>query len=552
MILRDYQQAAIDALRGALNDGVARPLVCMPTGSGKSPTIATFVHQVHLKNPQAKIVIAVHTQELVEQLSKTYAAISGTVPAVFSASLNKRAIGPVTFCQIQSIAKRACDFGAIKLLVIDECDRSPLEGVGQYRTFIKEASVVNPDIRIAGFTATPYRMGSGLVYGQDQPFSDMVYDVGIKQLVHEGFLSQLISKDGGAPDLTGVHVRQGDFVASELEAIMSEEETVHKACEELLRYGADRKAWLVFASGLKHATLISDKLASLGVEAPVVEGSMEKSERVRLVAAYRNRELRCLVNINVLSIGFDAPHVDLLALMRPTKSAGLYYQQIGRGLRIAPGKANCLVLDLAGNIARHGPIDTLNERIKNKKKSKKEGEAPTKTCPKCQEIVAAGVRECPQCEFQFPPPEIVKHATVASYDSPLSGSDIRDVPVDAMNVRVHRPKDANKPPMLAVSYRCGINVVTEWLSIDQKSHSYARQMSRKWLRETPTTEAQGKRIELKGDQIVGITTDGEVPLDTAMACVPFLCCIPKPTRIRYQTPADGVKYPKVLGRSFAQ
>lgn len=121
-----------------------------------------------------------------------------------------------------------------------------------------------------------------------------------------------------------------------------------------------------------------------------------------------------------------------------------------------------------------------------------------------------------------------------------------------MNVRVHTPKDANKPPMLAVSYRCGINVVTEWLSIDQKSHSYARQMSRKWLRETPTTEAQGKRIELKGDQIVGITTDGEVPLDTAMACVPFLCCIPKPTRIRYQTPADGVKYPKVLGRSFAQ
>ena len=551
MILRHYQEGAIDALRGALNDGLKRPLVCIPTGGGKGPTIATFAHRVHTKDPSAKIVVAVHTQELVQQLSDTYAAISGQRPAVYSASLGSRKIGPVTFCQIQSVAKRACDFGPIKLLIIDECDRTPLTGEGQYRTFIKEASIVNPNVRIAGFTATPYRLGSGLVYGPGQSFDDMVYDIGIKQLVHEGFLSQLISKDGGAPDLTGVHVRQGDFVASELEEIMSDEDTVHKACEELMRYGHDRKAWLVFASGLKHANLISDKLATMCVTAPVIEGTMEKSDRNRLITAYRNRELRCLISINMLSVGLDVPHVDMLGLLRPTASAGLYYQQIGRGLRRSPGKENCLVLDLAGNIARHGPIDTLNERIKNKKKSKKEGEAPTKTCPKCQEIVPAGVRQCPQCSFEFPPPEIAKHAVVAAYDSPLSSNEIKDIPVDSMSIRVHAPKDNNKPPLLAVVYRCGSTQINEWLSVDRNAHVYARQMSRKWLRDTPMLSVQGKSVNVSNDQVFGITTDSEVPLDTAMAWVPFLCCIPKPTRIRYQTAADGGKYPKVLGRSFA-
>jgi len=551
MKLRPYQEAAIDALRGALNDGMARPLVCMPTGSGKGPTIATLVHRVHLKDPSSKIVIAVHTQELVEQLSKTYEAISGTKPAVYSASLGVKKIGPVTFCQIQSIANKACDFGSIKLLVVDECDRMPLTGEGQYRTFLKEAAIVNPKIRIAGFTATPYRMGSGLVYGEGQPFSDMVYDIGIKELVHEGYLSQLVSKDGGAPDLTGVHVRQGDFVASELEAIMSDEDTVAKACAEIVRYGQDRKAWLLNASGIKHANLISAVLKTYGVDAPVIEGNMEKPERARLLAAYRNKDLRALISVNVLSVGFDASHIDLVGLMRPTKSAGLYYQQIGRGLRRAEGKQNCMILDLAGNIARHGHIDTLNERIKNKKKSDKKGVAPTKTCPKCREIVAAGVRLCPCCEFEFPPPEIAKHDTVATYDTPLSNSEIREIPVDAMTIRVHSSKDPSKAPTLCVNYMCASTKISEWLSVDEKAHTWARHKAKQWFRDTPLENADGKQIVVRDDGLYGITAESEIRLTTAMACVQFLACIPKPTRIRFQTTPESSKFPKVLGRSFA-
>ena len=550
MILRPYQNEALLALRESLIAGIKRPLVCLPTGSGKSPTIATFVHQVTQLGHSEKIVIAVHSQELVSQLAATYERIAGVKPAIYSASLGSKKIGQVTFAQIQSIAKKACDFGAIKLMVIDEADRCPAEGQGQYRSFIKDALIVNPDMRIAGFTATPYRLGSGLVYGQGQPFEQMVYDAGIKDLIEQGYLSPLRSKNGGAPDMTGVHIRQGDFVSSEVEAIMSDEDTVNRACDEIVRYGADRKAWLIFTSGLKHAQLVHERLKALGLFAPVVEGSMNKLERAKWIAAHQSGEVRALININVLSVGYDAPHLDMLVLLRPSASSGLYYQQLGRGLRISPGKKDCLVLDLAGNIARHGPIDTLNARIKSKKKDDEPGVAPTKTCDQCQEIVHAGVRVCPACGHEFPPIPVAKHDVVAAYDSPLSSSEAIEMPVERMSIRVHTPKDDAKAPLLQVTYMAGATKVADWVSIDKKSHFYAYGVGRKWLKATPFIPYFGRTLSMEGDMLMGDDGSSRVVLDTAISCVPFLGCIPKPRSIRYQAAPNGGKYPKILSRSF--
>jgi DNA repair protein RadD len=552
MILRPYQDEALTSLRNSLIAGVKKPLVCLPTGAGKSVVIASFIHQVQQLGHEQKIVVAVHTQELVSQLSETYRKVSGLAPAVYSASLGVKKIGPVTFAQIQSISKKACDFGAIKLLVIDEADRCPDKGVGQYRTFIKQAKIVNPDMRIAGFTATPYRLGSGLVYGPEQPFDEMVYDISVKQLIEDGYLSKLTSKNGGAPDLKGVHVRQGDFVASELEAVMSDEETVKHACDEILRYGANRKSWLLFTSGLKHAALVHEELKTRGVVAPIIEGDMDKPERKKLIDAHRAHEVQALINVNVLTVGYDAPGVDMIVLLRPTKSAGLYYQMIGRGLRKAPEKQDCLILDLAGNITHHGPIDTLNERIKEKKKKGDEpGVAPTKTCAQCQEIVPAGVRTCPACGAEFPPLPVAKHDTVAAYESPLSTSEIIELPIESMGVRVHTPKDPAKAPSLCVTYKQGRTSVSEWVSLDPKSHFYAYQMGRKWLRSTPFIPFFGRTLAMDGDALIGHDGEKMVRLDTAIACVPFLGCIPKPRSIRYQTAQGGSKYPKVISRSFS-
>ena len=551
MKLRYYQEEAIHALRNALIDGVKSPMVCLPTGSGKSATICTFLHDLAVRFPQEKLVVAVHTKELVQQLADTYEAISGTKPAIYSASLKKKQIGLVTFTQIQSVYKHATKFGAIKLLAIDEADRCPVEGDGQYNTFIKEAKIVNPDVRICGFTATPYRTSTGLVFGAGQPFDSLVYDIGIKQLIDDGFLCPLVSKDGGAPDLTGVSVRQGEFVSAQLEAVMTDEALVEHGCDEIIKYGANRKGWLIFASGLKHAALIQEKMRDRGVDCPIIEGTMDQKARDKHIDDFKNGRTKCLVNINVLSVGFDAPHVDLLALMRPTLSPGLYYQQVGRGLRIANGKTNALVLDMAGNIAMHGPIDTLNERIKTKVKKEGKHDAPTKTCENCQEIVPAGVRKCPACGTEFPPLPVAKHAPVASLESAVSSSEVKTLLVDRWTIKPHIPKDPSKKPSLCVTYWSGLNRVSEWLSIDKEAHPFARQKALLFFRENPTVEQDGRKLYVTGNKLMGTSLSGEVELTTAIGCIPWIgSCLLKPASIRYQTDPNGGKYPRVLSRNY--
>lgn len=550
-VLRPYQEAALGAARQALSDGMSRPLVCLPTGSGKSPVIAALLKAVYDADPTEKLLCCVHTQELIGQLAETYQSYTAQAPSIYSASLRKRQIGSVGFAQIQSVFKRSLEFGRVKLLVIDECDRMPRDGAGQYKTFIEGLLVQNPDLRIVGFTATPYRMGSGLVYGEGQQFTDMVFDAPIKELIRDGFLSQLRSKDGGAVDLSSVHVRQGEYVQSELELVMSDERVVERACDEILKYGADRRAMLLFCSGVKHAALVSEAMQRRGIEAPIVEGNTGDDERKKLIARFRAKDLRALVNINVLSVGFDAPHVDLIALLRPTKSPGLYYQQIGRGLRRAEGKEDCLVLDLAGNIAEHGPIDSLNDRIKRTKSAKEKGKAPQKTCPQCNEIIPAQAMTCIRCGFKFAPPPVAKHDVHASDDSPLSSSKAETAQVKSVSYRVHTPKDPSKQPTVRVDYRIGLMTHSEWLSVDAKAHPYARNKALLSLMQTPIKPDSERTIRVQNGRVYGIYQGQETLLETALALVPWLACLQAPSTIQLQTDPANPRYKRITGRTFA-
>lgn len=551
IILRPYQEQAKVAIRKALSTGMKNPLACLPTGSGKTPVITSLLHELSQRFPDERFVCAVHTQELVDQLARTYERIAGIRPAVYSASLKRRELGPVVFAQVQSIHRKACDFGRVKLLVIDECDRVPLEGDGQYRTFIKESTVINPDLRVCGFTATPYRLHTGPVFGEGRPFSEMVYDADIRELIDAGYLSSLVSKDGDRPNLEGVGVRNGDFASDQLEAAMSDERTVNRAVDELIHFGADRKAWLVFCSGTKHARLVSNALAARGIVAPIVEGDTPIAERNRYIDDYRGRRLRVLVNINVLSVGFDAPHVDLICMLRPTLSPGLYYQQVGRGLRKADGKSNCLVLDLAGNIARHGPIDTLNQRIKAKRSAKDKGEAPTKTCPECKEIVHAGVKSCPSCGFTFPPVAIAKHSAVAAVASPLSSVKVEDVTRVHYYVNRSQLYPSDKPATLCVCYfRNMLELAREYLSIHPSSHPYAHNKALRWLYDTPKSLVDGRSLTIGGGVVTGTTQNGSKVIESAEELLEFAPCLATPKRISFRPNQKNPKYLDVISRVF--
>ena len=193
--------------------------------------------------------------------------------------------------------------------------------------------------------------------------------------------------------------------------------------------------------------------------------------------------------MGVLTTGFNAPAVDLIAMLRPTKSVGLYVQMAGRGTRLAPGKENCLVLDFAGNVARHGPIDA----VKPKQPADGDGVAPTKICPDCDSILAAALRECPDCGHQFPPPE-VKVAATASTLAILST--VRAEWMEVSEVSCRRHEKPGKPPSMRVDYSCGLVRHSEWICFEHTG--YARQKAVDWWQRrssapVPSTVAEALR-----------------------------------------------------------
>ena len=181
--------------------------------------------------------------------------------------------------------------------------------------------------------------------GDNALFTDIAYEVTVRDLIDQGYLSPLISKEPKTRlDVSGVATRGGEFVAQDLAAAVDQEAITRAAVAEVIEYGKDRKSWLVFCAGVEHARHVAEEFRRRGISCDTIFGNTPKQERNRIVAAFKRGEIRALVSMGVLTTGFNAPAVDLIALLRPTKSVGLYVQMVGRGTRLAAGKENCLVL----------------------------------------------------------------------------------------------------------------------------------------------------------------------------------------------------------------
>jgi len=191
---------------------------------------------------------------------------------------------------------------------------------------------------------------------------------------------------------------------------MDEDSLVRSACREIIEHSADRHSVLIFASGVKHAQHVQRILGEMSHECGFVCGETLPFERAETLQRFKNGDLKYLVNVNVLTTGFDAPNIDCVAMLRPTNSPGLYYQMVGRGFRLYPDKDDCLVLDFGGNILRHGPVDDLQV----KEPGQGNGEAPAKECPECNAVIHAAYAICPECGYEFPPPQRQQHDSQAS------------------------------------------------------------------------------------------------------------------------------------------
>jgi DNA repair protein RadD len=314
--------------------------------------------------------------------------------------------------------------------------------------------------------------------------------------------------------------RQGEFVADEVEALMDADALVQSACAEIVDLTRTRAATLLFCAGVQHAGHVAAVLRDRhDIAVEVVTGDTPTAERDRIIAAFKAGELRYLANVNVLTTGFDAPQVDCVALLRPTLSAGLYYQMVGRGFRLAPGKTDCLVLDYGGNVLRHGPVDQL--AVTTQDRGKGDGEPPAKECPECHAVVAAAFAHCPQCGHEFPPPERQQHEAKASSAGVISGQFTdTEHPVRSVFYAVHlkRGGDENTPRTLRVEYEVSWNHwVKEWVCVEHQG--FARRKAELWWKErcdlpcpTTATEAQelaSRRLLAEPTHITVRETAGE-------------------------------------------
>jgi len=524
--LRPYQQAALDACWDYLANRPGNPALVLPTGAGKSPLMAAIARDAHTRW-NARVGIIAHTQELVAQNADKFRKVAPDLPCgVYSAGLRRRdRFDPILFLQIQSVAHRADELGGFDLLLIDEGHRIPLNGEGRYRQFIAACRARVPHLRVVILTATPYRLQGQAVpiCGPAYIANEIAYEARIPDLIRDGFLCPLVGKLGDNPDLSAVDLKRGEYDETQLADAMMR--LVDRTVTDLCARAGDRKAWIVFCVNVAHAEAVQQALAVRGVAAGLVHGGTPAGERAALLEAFQAGSLRAMVNVNVLSEGFDAPHIDCVAMLRPTKSPGLYYQQVGRGFRMHPAKADCLVVDYAGNTLEHGPVDQIRVRTPRGKAQAQVQTVKAKACPGCDSLLAFGVRQCPDCGHVFSTgtPDHLDRPVNAPVLSTERERVVREHRVDSIKYSRHTGK-GGKPDSLKVTYQCGLRRISEWVCLEHGGFARTRALEW-WLRRSPI----------------------DMPPRTVEEAMERAYALPTPAAI---TVDETDKFPQVLGHTF--
>lgn len=355
--LRDYQQQAVEKVVQYFKKKRDPAMVVLPTGAGKSLVIAELARLA-----KGRVLVLAHVKELVEQNHAKYMSY-GLSAGIYSAGLGKKDRDEkAIFGSIQSVA-RAPDafFEDFSLLVIDECHRVADDGATQYQEIIRKLRERNPGLCILGLTATPYRLGLGWIYeyshaGElktDQPrfFKHCVYELPLSYMVRSRYLTVPVKVDIPVTsyDFSELSESGRMYTAAEVEEILKNQKRltpliIRNIIDITERY--QRQGVMIFSASVRHAEEIMSYLPA--EDARMIIGDTERTVRDRIIEEFKQKKFKYLVNVSVLTTGFDAPHVDVIAILRPTESNSLYQQIVGRGLRLSEGKKDCFVLDYTG------------------------------------------------------------------------------------------------------------------------------------------------------------------------------------------------------------
>ena len=403
MILREYQSRTVGDLFAwwtKHQEPHDIPVLALPTAAGKSVICAEIVRQMYAEWPdyEPRTVVLVPSKELAEQnADKLVKLLPDNISVGFvSASLGKKQHhADVIVATIGSIHKSAHLLGNIKCVVIDECHLVNSKDAGMFRNFLRDLGKYCA-FRTVGMTATPFR-GNGiwLTDGDKPLFTGIASNVTMREMLDAGFISPLIppaSRIGTRIDASGVGTSQGDYKVGELSQCV--DTYLFDVAREAALLAQDRRKWIAFTPSVENAETLTFRLNQRGIQSAVVCGETPKDDRARLIGQFRRGEIRCLVTVLALSVGFDVPDVDCIVWCRPTKSPVLYVQGMGRGVRISDGKTDCLVLDFTDTVERLGPVDTIKGRAKTKGGPQ---EAPFCVCDACGARNFAAALVCVEC-----------------------------------------------------------------------------------------------------------------------------------------------------------
>lgn len=392
--LRDYQQDAVAATIRHFQKTNESAVIVLPTGSGKSLVIAELARLA-----KRKILVLTHVKELVEQNHQKYESY-GLAAGIYSAGLHKKETQyQVTFASIQSVARNLRDFSAsYSLIIIDECHRVNLpsedeSNSSQYEQIIQQLLRINSDIKLLGLTATPYRLGMGWIYrkhyrgmvrsDEKRPFEHCIYELPLRYLIKHKYLTEPKLIDATIEHYDFSRLRTtvtGEYNSTDVNQVLTKNRRVTKGIiEQVITLAKNRQGVMVFAATVEHAKEIYGYLLDCNRDerSALITGTTESDERDYLIRAFKAREIKYLVNVSVLTTGFDAPHVDMIAILRPTQSVSLYQQIVGRGLRLSDNKKDCLVIDYTGS-----RFDLYQPEV-GEKKPNEQSQPVQVFCPRC-------------------------------------------------------------------------------------------------------------------------------------------------------------------------
>lgn len=402
MDLRPYQMEAIDALLlFYLQQGTSSGLCVLPTASGKTIIFSEFIRQLVEIKPETRVLILGHTQEVVAQNADKLRSIWPQVDiGVCCAGLGRKEIKAITSASRDTVYGEISQYPQWDLVIVDEAHLISPDEMTRYQKILASIRLFSSAVKVIGFTATPFRTLHGKIFGKQESafFTSLIFRRRIDELVNSGYICPVHAvtvDEAGVADTSAVRATKKDFNAKDLEKVTAIQRLVENIVADWHCKTSGKLPTVFYASSVAQGEIFEQLLAEQGFHYPLITARTSKQDRVTILDDFDTGRLDGIVNVATLTTGWDAPRLACIVLARPTLSAALFMQIVGRGLRLHKGKTETLLLDYGQNLSRFGVIERVRPVMENRREFWDTEQVSV--CPDCDSIVSAYQLDCPFC-----------------------------------------------------------------------------------------------------------------------------------------------------------